>query len=116
MNPYERFAQAQRILRDELAIDRTRLANERTLMAYLRGGVTLILAGVSILHFSQAYWFFYMGIACLPLGVFSIIFGLWRFRRMDGRIRKLRMGVVPPDSLKSPSGGDVPHDENSERI
>ena len=51
--PYQRFLKEELILRDELAIDRTLLANERTLMAYVRLAITLIIAGVSIIHFAM---------------------------------------------------------------
>jgi len=37
------------ILRDRLALDRTKLANERTLLAYLRTTIVLVLAGVTAL-------------------------------------------------------------------
>lgn len=38
-SPYSKFDTDDLILRDQLAIDRTLLANERTLLAYLRSGV-----------------------------------------------------------------------------
>ena len=37
-NRYEGFAKSDLILRDQLAIDRTLLANERTVLAYIRTG------------------------------------------------------------------------------
>jgi len=46
--PYERLNEEDLILRDELSIDRTRQANERTLLAYPRSAIALVIAGVSI--------------------------------------------------------------------
>ena len=39
------------ILRDHLALDRTRLANERTLLAYLRTSLMLLVAGATAVKF-----------------------------------------------------------------
>ena len=39
----------QLILRDVLAIDRTRLANERTLLAWLRTALMLLISGVTLI-------------------------------------------------------------------
>lgn len=89
-NPYVRFGDAKLILRDELAIDRTLLANERTLMAYLRSGVALGIAGASILHFSDAIWFWIVGLLCLPAAVGCVILGVLRYRKVDARIAMIR--------------------------
>lgn len=90
---YSRFDAAELILRDQLAIDRTLLANERTFLSYLRSGVALLIAGVSIIHFSHQVWFTAVGFFCLPVGVFTGIFGLWRFRKMDNAIAVVRAGL-----------------------
>jgi len=44
-NPYDRFRRDELILRDVLAIDRTILSNERTVLAYLRSALTLFIVG-----------------------------------------------------------------------
>jgi putative membrane protein len=89
-NPYSQFDPAELILRDQLAIDRTLLANERTLMSYLRSGVALFIAGVSIIHFSHEVWFTVTGFLCLPFGFFTVIFGISRFKKMDKAIAAVR--------------------------
>jgi putative membrane protein len=75
--PYDRFKNNELILRDELAVDRTLLANERTLLAYLR--------------------FKGIGYLCLPVGIALGIFGQHRYRQMDNAIRTVRrqMPQVP---------------------
>jgi len=88
---YARFQHETLILRDELAIDRTLLANERTLLAYLRSGVALLIAGVSILHFSQENWFQAVGLACLPVGLLTSLFGAFRYRNLQRALTPLRM-------------------------
>jgi putative membrane protein len=89
-NPYSQFDSAELILRDQLAIDRTLLANERTLLSYLRSGVALFIAGVSIIHFSHELWFTALGFVCLPLGVMTVWFGVVRFKKMDRAISVVR--------------------------
>lgn len=40
-------------IRDSLAMSRTTMANERTLLAYIRSGMTFVIAGVGVLHLIQ---------------------------------------------------------------
>ena len=88
--PYSRFDPDELILRDVLAIDRTRLANERTLLAYLRSGVALVIAGVSIINFAEQAWFLAVGIACIPIGILAGLLGILRFLRMNTAISRVR--------------------------
>jgi len=95
---YSRFDTDELILRDELAIDRTLLSNERTLLAYLRSGVTLFIAGVSIIHFAGTGWFLAVGIACLPAGAAAVALGVMRYLKMDKAISAVRKsGVRGPE-------------------
>ncbi|NTV98666.1 MAG: DUF202 domain-containing protein [Chlorobiaceae bacterium] len=89
-SPYQKFRDNELILRDELAIDRTVLANERTLLAYLRSAVSLVIAGVSIMHFSQQSWFWAIGVVCIPVGIITGIFGVVRFRTINRSITVVR--------------------------
>jgi putative membrane protein len=88
--PYERFLKEELILRDELAIDRTLLANERTLMAYVRLAITLVIAGISIIHFAMENWFETIGFLCVPVGIAAGLFGWSRYQKMDRQIREIQ--------------------------
>ena len=109
-SPYSRIDADQMILRDELAVERTMLANERTLLAYLRSAVGLLIAGVSIMHFSQATsWFRIFGIACIPAGIIVGLVGTARFWRMHKSISRLRAPATPKtgeDGGSAPAGRD----------
>jgi len=59
-------------------------------MAYLRAGVALLIAGVSIMHFSSAEWFWMVGLACIPTGIITTIIGVMRYRRMNKMIEIVR--------------------------
>ena len=89
-NLYAQFNTSELILRDHLAVDRTLLANERTLLSYLRSGVALFIAGISIVHFSNQGWFSAVGFLCLPCGVLTVLFGIQRFRQMNRAILVIR--------------------------
>jgi putative membrane protein len=86
-NPYDKYRAAELIARDHLALDRTRLANERTLLAYLRSGVALVLAGATLMHFAATSWLAWVGLACIPLGIATLLFGSWRFAVTAKRLR-----------------------------
>jgi putative membrane protein len=93
--PYQRFKDDDLILRDELAVDRTLLANERTLLSYLRGGIALMLAGGTFIHFAETGWFTTLGVFCLPVGFAVVLLGAHRFRRMQRAIKSLRDKRLP---------------------
>lgn len=88
--PYQRFNTHDLILRDELAIDRTLLANERTFLAYLRSAIALVIAGLSIMNFTEPGWFWGVGMFSIPLGMVVGYFGYGRYRKMDQQIAVLR--------------------------
>jgi len=111
-NPYERFRGNDLILRDELAIDRTILANERTVLAYLRGAISLILVGITFVHFFETGLLGYVGLACVPFGVGVGIFGYVRYRKMNKAIRNVRSSLIQqvnqPDAGQQSSGDSQP--------
>jgi putative membrane protein len=104
-NLYSQFDTTELILRDQLAIDRTLLANERTLMSYLRSGVALFIAGISIIHFSQEAWFAAMGFLCLPCALVTVLIGVVRFRKMDKDISVVRMELSRNSTMEHSAAG-----------
>ena len=78
----------QIILRDFLALERTRLANERTLMAYIRASLYLLLGGIAFLQlegFDSIKWF---GKFSLIISGLFILVGFFRFFQLKRRLRK----------------------------
>lgn len=86
------------ILRDELALYRTHLANERTLMAYMRSGIALIIAGATIMHFVDQGWFWLIGLLCIPGGVVVSTIGISRYREMKISITKKAQRYARPST------------------
>jgi putative membrane protein len=72
-----------------LAIERTILANERTLLAYLRTSLTLIVAGISFLHFTSSIYVKVLSWIFIPTGFISSIYA---FRDFKKRIQLIEKG------------------------
>ena len=94
------------ILRDRLALDRTKLANERTVLAYLRTTIVLVLAGVTVLKlFPKEFAMLVIAGVLLVVGLGTGIIGAAHFlktaRRMNRWSRRLdtapRPGPPPDD-------------------
>lgn len=92
-NPYSRFKPDELFLRDELAIDRTLLANERTFLAYLRTALALVLAGVTFIHFASNSWLEILGYASVPIGIFVLVFSTIRYRKIRSNILVVRKSI-----------------------
>lgn len=69
------------VLRDVLAIDRTRLANERTLLAWLRTAIMLLVSGVTILKLFEGIVMVAVGAALIPMGLLTAVWGFRRYLR-----------------------------------
>ncbi|AGA90022.1 putative membrane protein [Thioflavicoccus mobilis 8321] len=87
--PYSEAGEAL-ILRDLLAIDRTRLANERTLLAWLRTGLMLLISGVTLIKlFAGQPSLEVPGYALMPAGLAAALYGWLRFERTRRRIASI---------------------------
>lgn len=78
------------ILRDYLALQRTKLANERTLFSYIRTSLYLLTVGIGMLQIesiSSLRWLAWVGM----LSGFVLFFlGFIRFCRMHAYLQKFR--------------------------
>lgn len=84
------------MLRDHLALERTRLANERTLFAYLRTSLYLLTAGIGIFQVESISRLDGLAWICIIAGIVLFVLGIIRFRRMrkclKGYVRQSRRG------------------------
>lgn len=76
-------------LRDLLAADRTKLSNQNTFLAYIRTALTLFVAGVSFIQFFENLVYEIIGIAFIPVGLFTFVIGLIRYNRLRLALRKI---------------------------
>jgi putative membrane protein len=85
----KRFSlQEEIILRDFLALERTRLANERTLFAYIRTSLYLILAGIAFIQLKDFHSIKWLGIISLILSVALLIIGIWKYYRLNQHLKE----------------------------
>lgn len=79
-------------LRDHLALERTKLANERTLFSYIRTSLYLLTAGIGIMEIRSIWHLRWVGWACLVLSVLLFIMGGCRFVLMKRHIDRYSAG------------------------
>lgn len=85
-NPYAGYG-AQLILRDQLAIDRTRLANERTLLSWLRTALMMLVSGITMLKlFEGVLVMEIIGGVLVPLSLIAAVWGARRYLRTRSAI------------------------------
>ena len=84
-SPYDAIDPAQLIARDWLALSRSRLANERTLLAYIRTAVALAIVAKWFEHDAALA----AAIVMVVAGVLTALFGVLRFATEERRLRPL---------------------------
>ena len=76
------------ILRDFLALERTTLANERTLFAYIRTSLYLMLGGIALIQLEKFHQLSWLGYVAFVISGFLIIFGLIRYFKLRSKLSK----------------------------
>ncbi|MHB1148194.1 MAG: DUF202 domain-containing protein [Lutibacter sp.] len=76
------------ILRDFLALERTRLANERTLFSYIRTSLYLLLGGIALFQLTGFERIKWLGYVSLALSVIILIIGIFRFNHLKFKLKK----------------------------
>ena len=74
------------ILRDHLALERTRLSNERTLMSYIRSSLYLLIGGIALIQIEGYGDLLYVGYLSLLLCVLFVVVGFFRFMRLRDQL------------------------------
>lgn len=74
------------ILRDTLAIERTHMANQRTLLAFVRTGLYLGITGLGILYLNDRPHCNWGAWALIILGVIVAVIGILNYKRMSRKI------------------------------
>ena len=81
--------ESELILRDLLAIERTKLANERTFLAYFRSSVFFIATGVSIIHINFFSEVNFLGWSFVGISPLLLTIGLVRLIKVRKSVSKM---------------------------
>lgn len=69
------------VLREYLAIERTKMANHRTLLAYVRTGLYFIVAGSTLEQVTDVVLWKYLGTPFIFIGVILMSVGAFLYRK-----------------------------------
>lgn len=75
------------ILRDYLAMERTKLANERTLLSYIRTSLYLLIGGIALLQLEGFDDLKIVGRLALVLTVIFLVIGIFRFLKLSRNLK-----------------------------
>jgi putative membrane protein len=81
------------ILRDYLALERTKLANERTLLSYIRSSLYLLLGGIALIQLEGFESIKFLGYVSLSLTILFIIIGIYRFQKLNKQLRNYYLQI-----------------------
>lgn len=81
------------VLREYLAIERTKLANERTLLTYIRTGLYFLVAGTTLGHLIDTVFWNRMAVPIVVVGCVITVLGIVRFIRVNREIRSSKKYV-----------------------
>ena len=76
-------------MRDQLAAIRTSLANERTVLAYMRTGLALFIGAATARELVEDPTLRTIGTIFAVLGLVTLAFGVWRFFAVRRQVNEL---------------------------
>ena len=91
------------ILRDHLALVRTRLANERTLLSYIRSALYLLIGGIALLQLEAYGDLRWVGKFSLLLCVLFIVIGLYRYHTLRKQLDRFYRAGIPLPKVEPPA-------------
>ena len=81
------------VLREYLAIERTKLANETALLAYIRTGLYFLVAGSTLGHVIDSVFWNIAGTPLIIVGFIIMLVGLVRFSRLRRSIEASKKNI-----------------------
>lgn len=99
-NPFKPRITDEKNLREHLALERTKLANERTLLSYIRASLYLLIGGIALLQIKEYPDMEVIGYVALVLCVFFIIIGISRYVALERKLKGLLLPDEEPEEKK----------------
>src|SRR5690606_32855710 len=95
----------ENLIREHLALERTKLANERTLLSYTQASLYFLLGGLALLQLKEYEEMHYIGYMALVFSVLFVTVGIWRFIVLKNKMKDLLRGEVKEsESPPAPEG------------
>ncbi|HZJ37354.1 MAG TPA: DUF202 domain-containing protein [Gillisia sp.] len=88
-NPFKSMPIDEELIREHLALERTKLANERTLLSYTRSALYFLLGGLALFQLEEYVELKYIGYLALVFSVLFFIIGIWRYIALNRKMKKL---------------------------
>ena len=82
------------VLRDYLALERTKLANERTLLAYLRTSLYMLLGGIALFELTEFRNIRWLGYPALGLSIILFLTGVFRYSVTRSRLIQCYQKII----------------------
>ena len=94
LQPTHNFTNDEKIiLRDFLALQRTKLANERTLLSYTKFSLYLAGGGVALIKIDYLHPLRFIGYIALALSVLVLLVGMIRFFQLRRQLKQFYRGA-----------------------
>lgn len=97
-NPFKSRRIDENLIREHLALERTKLANERTLLSYIRSSLYLFIGGLAILQVKEYSHVQWLGYLSLFICIVFISIGIYRYIHLNRKLRKLLQPQVEEKS------------------
>ncbi|TDN90464.1 putative membrane protein [Salegentibacter sp. 24] len=88
-NPFKSRIIDEELIREHLALERTKLANERTLLSYIRASLYLLIGGIALIQVKEYPNLVWVGYVALFICVLFILVGISRYVVLDRKLNKL---------------------------
>ena len=83
-------------INEQLALERTKLANWRTFLAYIRTGVSFIALGAALFHFLKSPAWAFLGIASTILGIAFLVIGGVSYKKYNKKLEMIKKRSEKP--------------------
>jgi len=96
----------EKFIREHLALERTKLANERTLLSYTQAALYFLLGGLALFQLEEYVELRYIGYLALVFSGLFFIIGIWRYlslkRKMKNLLRPYKNPVTEEKKEENP--------------
>lgn len=97
----------EKLIREHLALERTKLANERTILSYIRASLYLLIGGLALLQIKEYEHIEWIGYLSLFISVVFISIGILRYVVLDRKLRSLLQDPEEVEKVPEQATGEM---------